>query len=69
MSEHRDIDTPGGYPLPCDPVTGMGWWRFNLAACFQIKHWREWQAQKRMDEIIPVLRWFVYGSIPEKLNG
>lgn len=68
MSKGRDIDIPG-YPLPCDPVTGMGWWRFNGAACLSIPGWREWQGPKRMDAIIPVLRWLIYGAITEKLDG
>lgn len=58
----RDIDVPG-YPLPCDPVSGMGWWRTNLLACFCRPGWHEWQGGKRMAEIIPVLRWLTYGAI------
>lgn len=54
------------YPLPCDPVSGLGWWRFNLGAIINVEHWGEWQAGRRMDAIIPVLRWFIYGAIAEK---
>lgn len=62
MSFPRDIDVIG-YPLPIDPVTGMAWWRFNLAFCGLSSVWSAWQADRRMDDLIPVLRWLLHGSI------
>lgn len=62
----RDIDKPE-YPLPIDPVSGCAWWRFNMAYCLLKSGYREWQSQKSMSEIIPVLRWMLHGPIPEKV--
>lgn len=58
----RDDQRPE-YPLPCDPVTGMGWWRFNLLLCGFLPGYSLWQKNKRMDEIIPTLRWLIHGAI------
>jgi hypothetical protein len=52
-----------GYPLPIDPISGLGWWRFNLCLCFFSTEWSAWQSSRRIDDIIPVLRWIIHGSV------
>ena len=59
-----DIDRPG-YPLPCDPVTGVGWWRWNVFFIMRLAGYGDWQSSRRMSEIIPVLRWLLHGSYRE----
>lgn len=61
----RDIDKPE-YPLPCDPISGWAWWRFNLYAIYALPGYPNWQAPRRMSEIVPVLRWLVHGAVPSK---
>lgn len=58
----KDSDVEG-YPLPCDPVTGVAWWRDNYILCIYLPGWSSWQKDKRMAEIIPVLRCLKYGFI------
>lgn len=71
MNDHRDMpafrdDRREGYPLPCDPVSGTGWWRFNMLLCLSLEGYAAWQAQKLMAELIPTIRWLIYGPIPER---
>lgn len=65
MSRRRDIDQPG-YPLPCDPITGLAWWRISLAFCWFVPGWRDFKKTRSTDELIPVLRWLRHGAIPER---
>ena len=45
---------PASYPLPrC--ASGVPYWRLNMFLNFALPGWREWQARKDMDAIIPVI--------------
>lgn len=48
--------------LPIDPVSGLPWYLINWALIFRLDGWREFQSQKSMRELIPVMRW-MQGSI------
>ena len=45
---------PEGYPLPWCDALDMAYWQVNYTLCGE-PVWREWQAGKRMVEIIPAI--------------
>ena len=45
---------PEGYPLPWCDALDMAYWQVNYTLCGE-PDWREWQAGKRMVEIIPAI--------------
>ena len=45
---------PAGYPLPVHS-SGIPYWRINTLAICEVEGWMEWQAERRMAEIVPEL--------------
>lgn len=53
-----------GFPHAVDPVTGAPWWHWNVVLVLQMPHYAKLQHNKRMDELIPIIRWVVHGAVP-----
>jgi len=49
------------YPLPIDPISGIPWWKINIAFIFTLPGWHDFQSHKSMDTLIPILNWLHNG--------
>lgn len=50
---------PEKYPLPWCDKTDEPYWKINWSLCDYRRGWRDWQAEKKMAEIIPVIDWLL----------